>query len=149
MQHLKILNRKEIKVILKFLKENFDMSSEPDYVFFENPKGKIYLLSKKFADLDEKRLRINNLGLYFGKKEKDGFRLTLEGAQLIGAKKNIIEISKDQMAGWMRGEDLEAEHDSNVYVIIKHKKDILGCGKFKDGKILNSVPKERRITKVS
>jgi NOL1/NOP2/fmu family ribosome biogenesis protein len=149
MQHLKILNRKEIKPILKFLKENFDMSSELDYVFFENPKGKIYLLSKKFADLDEKQLRINNLGLYFGKKEKDGFRLTLEGAQLIGAKKNIIEISKGQMASWMRGEDLEAEHDSNVYVIIKHKKDILGCGKFKDGKILNSVPKERRITKVS
>ena len=31
------------------------------------------------------------------------------------------------------------------YVIIRHEGDYLGCGKYVDGKILNHVPKERRL----
>ncbi len=149
MQHLKILNNREVKPILKFLKENFGMEGKLDYVFFKSSKDKVYVLSKKFAEFDEKTVRINNIGLYFGKQEKDGFRLSIEGAQLIRPKKNVVDVGKEQMGGWMRGEDIEVEHDSNVYVIVMYGKDIYGCGKYKDCKILNAVSKQRRVSSVS
>ena len=46
--------------------------------------------------LDLSKFRINSFGLYFGKIENSGIRLSIPGTQLIGksADKNIIEIDK-------------------------------------------------------
>jgi len=92
------------------------------------------------------KLRINSLGLYFGKIEKDGLRLSIEGSQLIGnkSKKNVIKLDDNQVKEWMAGEVLEIK-DYKGFVIIKHKNDFLGCGKAKEDRILNFVPKTRRL----
>ena len=48
MQNLKILNNKEVKKIMNELKEQYGTNVKLDFAFFENTKGKVYLLSKKF-----------------------------------------------------------------------------------------------------
>ncbi|MEA3379199.1 MAG: hypothetical protein U9Q69_06235 [Nanoarchaeota archaeon] len=145
MQNLKILNNKEVKKIKKELKKNYGSEEDLDFVFFKSSKDKIYLLGKKFAELNDKGLRINNLGLYFGKFEKDGIRLSIEGAQMIKPKKNIIDLDKNEIKEWMNGKDIKCDKEIKGYAIIKYNQDAYGVGKIKDGMILNFVPKFRRI----
>lgn len=150
MQNLKILNNKEVKKILKELKEVYGSEEKLDYVFFKSSRDKIYVLSKKYGELNEENLRINNLGMYFAKIEKDGVRLSIDGAQMIKAKKNVLDVAEDELEKWLQGEDLEVgEKKLKGYVVVKFKKDVYGVGKYKEGRVINFVPKERRIAKLS
>lgn len=147
MQNLKILNNKEVKKILKEIEEHFGSKEKLDYAFLKNNEGKIFLISRKFGEINTKKLRINGLGLYFGKVEKSGIRLSIEGSQLVNARKNFIEIDERQLRQWMLGKDLEVgKHDIEGYVIVKHNNDAFGCGAYKEGRLLNFVPKSRRLT---
>ena len=146
MQDLKILNSKEKKILLKQIQEKFKTSKlDLNYIFLKNNEGKVFLLSNYFKNLDTKNLRINSLGLYFANISKD-VRLTIEGSQLIGNKaKNILEINDKQLKEWLKGYDIEIDKKLNGFVIIKNNNDFYGCGFYKDKKILNYIPKERRI----
>lgn len=145
MQKLKILNKKETKPILKALEEEWGFREELDYVFLKTEKGKIYTAGKEVFDLDLSKMRINSIGMYFGEM-KNGLRLSIEGSQLIGPKsgKNIVELNDREAGEWMSGIDIDKKAPDG-FVIIKHNDDFLGTGKSKDGKILNFVPKTRRI----
>lgn len=146
MEHLKALNSKETRKIASAVSEQFGDVDFSGYVLFRNNEGKIFLLSRKFLDLDMTKLHVNNLGMYFCKEESDGIRLTIEGSQLVYLKKNVVDIDEEDMRYWMRGEPIEVEESGNRYVVLRHRKDILGCGKLKDGFVLNSVQKGRRVT---
>lgn len=149
MEHLRALNSKEIKKVVNGLKEQFGEFELGDFLFFRNNGDKVFLLSRKFIDLDMSKLRVNNFGLYFCKEEIDGFRLTVEGAQLVNPKRNVVVLDRQQAYSWMRGGDVDVgDRPVEGYVVLKYGKDILGCGKFKEGKILNSIQKGRRITGV-
>lgn len=143
----KILNSKEIKAIRSMITGQWGAELELDCGFLESKDGDIFLISRDIERLDIERLRIDSLGLYFGQMRNDEFRLSIEGSQMVGkiAAKNIIEISDDQLKLWMAGENLETKQESRGYQIIKHNSDFLSCGKYKDGMILNFVPKARRI----
>jgi len=141
---MKILNTREMKQIYKVLEEQFGNKKVLEFGFLENNKDKLYLISKEYAQIDEKTLRINNLGLYFGKREIDGLRLSIEGSQLIEPTKNIIQLNKEQMELWVKGEDISIEHPTS-YVIVKYENDSLGCGKVINNNLRNMVSKERRL----
>lgn len=146
-----ILNSKEIKRILKWLKEYYGIKElKIDKGFLKNTKDKIYLISKKISELETQNIRINVIGLYFAKEEKQGYRLSIEGSQIIGPKstKNIAELNEEQIKAWMRGEDIEYKDELESYVLIKYKKDFYGVGIYKEEKILNYVAKERRIKNI-
>ncbi len=146
MQNLKILNSKDVKRIVKELEEIYGSDLKGDYAFFRNSDGKIFILSKKFGELDEKSLRINNLGMYFGKFEKDGIRLSIEGAQMVNAKKNIFELKDAEVHSWICGEDLVVgNQELKHYLIMRNGNDVYGVGKYKEGKIMNYTSKDRRI----
>jgi len=147
MQNLTILNRKQIKKILQLLNKQFGFKDDLNYVFLQNRDGKIFFVNKSIGNLDLNKLRINSIGLYFGKLENEGLRLSIEGSQIIDdqAKKNLVELNEKQVKEWIAGEDLEIK-DYSGYVLIKHKKDFLGCGKAKENRILNFVPKTRRFS---
>lgn len=147
MRNLKILNRKQIKKILDVIKKQYGCNVNLDYAFLQNEKNRVYIANKEFADIDLSKLRINSIGLYFGEIRSDELRLTIEGTQIIGAhaKKNVVELNEKEFKEWMRGYDLVKETNTKGFVIIKHKGDYLGCGKAKENKILNYVPKTRRI----
>ena len=144
MQSLRFYNSKEKKELLKQLEEQFGINEELEVLFFENSQDKIFVLSKEFAEIDPKGLRINNSGMYFAKKEREGLRLSLEAAQLFSIRKNIIPVNKAQAELWMQGQDISLEGDMG-FVILKQEKDILGCGMLKNNILRNMVPKERRL----
>jgi len=147
MRNLKILNKKEIKGILALIKKQWDAKIDLDYAFLQDKENKIYIINKDFAKIQLDKLRINNIGLYFGQIRNNELRLSIEGSQLIGkeAKNNVLEITKEQSRDWLRGEDLEIEQKIKGFVLLKHNNDFFGTGKVKDNKILNFVPKGRRI----
>lgn len=123
----------------------------------------------------DKLLNFQNLGVYFARKQDQHLRLSPEGSQIIGplAKTNILEIDNNQTDLWFRGFDIsltKTQKDKltgqGPYIILKsarnevsrdtenpkdfhvNKEDFLGCGKFTDEKILNFLPKERRIKRL-
>lgn len=161
---LKILNSKEIKEFLMELKESFDCKTDflkKEYFFFISETRKRYYILKKsdYVNSLPDSLRINRIGCYFAKKEDGLLRLSIEGSQIIGpsAKKNVVEIKPENKESWLMGEPIEIDEDlaeqikekvqldKNRFVIIKCGSDFLGCGKVTREKILNFVPKERRV----
>ena len=148
MSKLKILNSRKTKAILDSIEKQFNTRLELDCAFLQNRDGKIYIINRDISRIDEEKLRIDSIGLYIGTITAELFRPSIEGSQIIGknAKKNVIEIDKGQKSLWLRGYELETkEKDLYGFVIIRHGNDFMGSGKIKLGKILNYVPKARRI----
>jgi NOL1/NOP2/fmu family ribosome biogenesis protein len=148
MQNLKILNKKEIKRILSMLEKQWGFKEELDYAFLETEKGKIYIANKEIFDLDLSKIKINSVGMYFA-EAKNGIRLSIEGSQIVGpkAKKNVVELDDEEAKQWLKGEDLDHPTESDGFVILRHGDDFLGTGNAAaSGRILNYVPKTRRIT---
>lgn len=148
MWQFKVLNSREKKEIFRMLEEQFGVKDPLDYVFLENNKEKIFIVSPAFGKINEKELRINNVGMYFAAREKDGLRLSVEGSQLVKATKNVIEVDKMQAHQWLKGEDIAIE-GNNGYVLVRYKKDMLGCGHVKNNILKNMVPKERRLHSIT
>lgn len=146
-ENLEVLNSKEIKNIYKQLNEQFGFDEKLDYVFLRNNKDKVYISTRDIEKIDISSLRVDSVGLYFGKYYNDGFRLSIEGSQLIACKckKNIVELSTEQKHDWLMGKDIPLEGRENSFVILKWKKDILGCAKVKREAALNSIPSSRTL----
>ena len=62
---LRILNSREIKKIIKQIKEQWDADVELDYVFLISSKNKVYVVNRDIGNIDYSRLNVNNCGLYF------------------------------------------------------------------------------------
>jgi NOL1/NOP2/fmu family ribosome biogenesis protein len=149
MDTLKILNKKETEDIIALVQDQWGAEIQLDYGVLKNNEEKIYIASKDVFTLPLDSLRINSIGMYFGEIIKGNqIRVSIEGSQLIGptATKNVVELDDKNARDWLRGEDIEIELEAKGFVIIKHKKDFLGSGKSMGNKILNYVPKARRVT---
>jgi len=143
-QKLDILNTREKQRILEMIRKQWGASPDLEYVFMRNQKGKIYIANKSVFDIDLPR--IDSIGMYFA-EAKDGLRLSIEGSQLVGphAKKNVVDLSDDEVGIWLRGEDL-SRTEGQGFVIMRNGYDFFGCGKATTEKILNYYPKIRRIS---
>jgi len=151
---MKAINKKETKQILQKIEKQFgcnDLLSRLDYIFLINNKNRLYILNRDFSRIDSKALRIDSLGLYFGELKDAHIRLSIEGSQIIGAyaKKNIVELTDVDAKKWIRGEvlDIDESKYNNIegFVIIKNKNNFCGSGSIRNGKLLNYIPKVRRI----
>ena len=147
MANLKILNSKQIKLIKQIVKKQFDCDYAFDYMVMQNPEQKIYLMNKEYKTIDDSKLKINSLGMYFAQIQNGELRLSIEGSQILGplAKKNVIEINSGLLKLWIRGHDIEVDNPENGFFIVKHKNDYIGSGKLKQGVLLNFISKIRRI----
>jgi len=148
MQDLKILNTRQRKEIYKYLESQYGHTEKFDVIFMESGKRKIYFMSKDYEHLELKGLRVNNKAMYFCKRELGGFRLSIEGAQMLKPTKNVIDLTKEEAHAWLLGNDIPKEGSAG-YVILKFNNDILGCTLQKDNKIRNMVPKERRLHSIT
>ncbi|MBR9699956.1 hypothetical protein GOV09_05855 [Candidatus Woesearchaeota archaeon] len=142
----KILNSREMKKTISLL-ERFGYKKKLDYAFLMNNKNRIFLVNKDFRNIDTSKLRVNNIGMYFGELHANEIRLSIEGSQLIGpdCSENILKLDDEDALDWLRGIDLSKEIEEKGYYLIKNKDDFLGCGKAVDKKLLNYVPKNRRL----
>lgn len=147
MEKLKILNKKEIKAILALIKKQWGADFKQDYAFLMNTKNKIFIVNKDISRINLNRLRINNVGMYFGEINKGEIRLSIEGAQLVGplAKKNVLELDEKEAREYLKGQDLDKGAKERGFVVIRHGEDFLGTGKSNGKVIYNYTPKERRI----
>lgn len=133
--------------MFNYIQDRWGVDLKNKYAFFISKKNNVYLASRDVDLIDFKQLKVNNIGIYAWEWKHDECRLSIDGSQLIGkeAQRNIVELNKGLFTLWMAGYDLELTHESVGFVIIKHENDIVGCGRAVDGKILNFVPKARRI----
>jgi NOL1/NOP2/fmu family ribosome biogenesis protein len=129
-----------IEKVFEMLKKLFGIE-ELDFELKEMGKGKIYAFKPCNLSIEE-----IHSGVYLGRVESNGFRLSIEGSYLIGkkAKKGVVEIDRARAIRWMRGKDIE-EGKARGYVILKYNKYFLGCGWGDGRRIRNFVPKNRRI----
>jgi NOL1/NOP2/fmu family ribosome biogenesis protein len=144
MLKLNKLTNKEIKSIKRKLEERHFCQFENDYAFFSNKERKVYIVNKKFLKAKIKN-KLNSIGIYFCKYEKDGIRLSIEGSMLMkNPKKNVIKLNKKQFEEWMKGNDLEIKHPKE-YVLLEYDNMVVGCGKSNEENIRNFIPKSRRM----
>ena len=87
-------------------------------------------------------------GIYLGRIESDGIRLSIEGSFLVGPKatKNVVELDDERALRYLSGEDVEIR-DKNLHgwVILRWRGYYLGAGKAANGRVHSYVPKERRL----
>lgn len=153
MQSLTILNTREVKKIKELLLQQFGYALQEDYAYLKNEKNKIYLINKDAAKLDWKKLIIDKMGLYFAEDKEAEIRLSKEGAQLLAfeAKKNkkklrnVVELTKEETKAYFQGIDIEKDAGSASRMVMPaYQKNVLGCARYKEGKILNYLPKTYR-----
>ncbi len=144
--NMRVLNRKESKEIVAKINVQFGATFELDKVLFMNGDD-LYLANREAIEGIRPSWRVNELGLYLGEVKGDQVRMSIEGSQLVGATatKNIVEIDEDQLRSWLGGVHVEFEASDSGYVLVRYNSDFVGCGKIKQNKLLNFVPKARRV----
>ena len=150
--NINFLSPKEKKKLFEEIENRFGITKEKlKFLFFETGKEKIRAFSGTMTREEVYELgkiaNVELIGLYFAKKE-GRLRLSFDAATLLRKEelKSIVEINEDSRNLWMRGENLDIAVENGVY-LIKNKDDVLGCGISDGKKIINCVPKERRIRK--
>lgn len=149
MENLISLNNKRVKKIISVLSSQFGFEGDflKKYAFFMKKKDNSFkMVTRDVAVINECNINVDSIGLRIGKEISDGILLSIDGSQIIGpyCTKNIVEISREEARKWLRGFDLNTEHKAD-FVILKHGGDFLGTGKVKNNKILNNIPKTRRL----
>lgn len=146
-----ILNSRDKKHFLSIINEQFGIESLPEQIFLKNSSEKLFMVERTVFDLPLDDLRLNNIGVYIGTFEKDGFRFSIEGSQFFGtqAKINILELNNSQLNEYLKGEDVSLLKESNdfdgKYVLIKNNNDFFGCSKVRGYILFNMLSKPRRV----
>ncbi|PJE81795.1 hypothetical protein COU58_00515 [Candidatus Pacearchaeota archaeon CG10_big_fil_rev_8_21_14_0_10_32_42] len=149
-QNLKHLEGKYKKEIIEKLNDQFGINNIPGELFMRGNE-KIFLFQGNF---DEEKIRelekisfVERVGVYLGKIEEYGIRLSIEGTQILKNEiiKNIVELDKEEMERWMMGHEILKKTEITGFVIVKYKNEMLGTGKASIEKITNFIPKSRRL----
>ena len=150
MQTLTILNSRDIKKIRQAFEETYGAFFTGDYVYLQGKDGRISLINKDIAKIDLKKLRVDKFGLYVAELKNNSVRLSKEGAQLLAKEardklKNIVELDDREIKAYFHGVDLKKDLGPDAkFVLIEYKGDVVGCSKYKEGVILNYLPKIHR-----
>jgi NOL1/NOP2/fmu family ribosome biogenesis protein len=123
-----------------YLKERFGIALNVKVV---EGKNKAFVMSQ---ELEKKGIYA---GLLAGKRSKFGWKPTSDFVQLMGklARKNVVEISREEAEKIFRGESIERKELEEGYVILKIKgfNVYVGCGLYLHGKIISQIPKYKRL----
>lgn len=131
----------DAELVKRLLLENYGYA--PDLIYeIRGNHSKVYAYKPCGLKISDTGRR----GVYFGRIESDGIRLTIEGAFLIGSRatKNVVELDDERARRYLAGESVEVDVPDG-WVLLKWRSYYLGSAKAKDGKLLNYVPKERRL----
>ena len=146
----KFLWPKESKIIQKQLKEQFNINLTQDIKLIRTAKDKIRFFT---GNLDPKDITeiseiafIETLGLYGIREDKSGdLRLSIDATQILNPEKNILKLNPEETNTYFKGEDLDKEAAKGMLIIQSSDSDFLGCAKSTGEKLLNHIPKARRI----
>jgi len=90
---------------------------------------------------------VERRGVYFGRVESDGIRLSIEGSFLVGpgATRNVVRLDDERARRYLTGENVGITGGIHGWVIVAWRDYFLGSAKAKDGRLINYIPKERRL----
>lgn len=148
--NLEILEGKKRKEIIDRLNEQFGIKEIPGMLLVRG-KERIFLFTGNYNEEKLRKLEevsfVERAGVYLGKVEEKGIRLSIEGSEILKdqIKKCVVELNKEEMQTWMMGHEVLKESGKTGFVIIKYKDDMLGTGKASAEKITNFIPKSRRL----
>lgn len=148
---IETLNKKAKKQFEEKIKERFEIIL-PRCLLIKGGKNKIRLFTGDFSEHElniiKGIIRLETVGMYYSQFDKNNeIRLAFSASNLFKASKNILELDEKQMKEWFKGEDLNIKFKNRGYVLLKYDDMIIGCGKATSDKIINFVPKEKRIIK--
>ena len=154
MENLRVLNSKDMKQIFAVLNDQYGNDYSiliKKYAFLMNAKNKVFMINRDFSKLDTSKVRINSAGMYLGEMYNGQMRCSIEGSAILGknATKNVIEIGKDNLLNWLRGNKIEVVHEDTGFVIVKAGDDFAGAGKVKDNVLMPYVNKNRWVNSTS
>lgn len=146
---IKIINKKEKLKIEEQLKI-FDIALPSKHQLIWQSKDKVRIFTGNLSAQEIVKLstllKIDNIGLYLSFIKGGEIRLSLDASILYGRNsKRFIELTDKEAKEWLSGNDINKSLANQGYSLLKYGKDILGCGKVTGKKILNFMPKERRI----
>ncbi len=148
--NIHFIKSSEKKEIVEELSESFGITELP-FLLIESGKEKIRGFTGSLSKDEILQLGqiayIEGIGLYLIRKE-ESLRLGFDATQLLSGQitKNIIDIDEKQAHEWLKGQDIEIQAPRGT-VVVRCGKDFLGCGKSTSERIINHVPKERRLKK--
>ena len=146
--NLRFIKSGEKKRLLAELEDQFGIKKLP-YILVETGKQKVRGFSGTMTREEIRELgeiaNVEIIGAYLIKRDRD-LRLSLDATHILASQinKNIVGINDKQLDEWLRGNNLDIKKESGV-MVIRHKNDFIGCGISDGKKIINHVPKERRI----
>lgn len=120
------------------------------YAYLQNANGKLFLINKDIVKVDLEKLRVDKVGLYVVEVKDSHVRLSKEGAQLLAKEnpdglKHVVALDREEIKQYFNGADLKKDlGGKSRYILIKYENDIIGCSKYKEGVILNYLPKINR-----
>ncbi len=153
MQRLIILNTREIKKIREMATGQFGHFPTDDYVYLRSEKNKVFLVNKDVGRINLRNLIVDKIGLYFAEIRNGDIRLSKEGAQLLvrDARKhkkkviNTLALDNDEVKKYFQGEDLKKDLGAdNRLILLHHRNETIGCAQYKEGRIINFLPKLHR-----
>ena len=143
------MNGRQVRNVLRLLQRQWGFEKEINSGFLQK-ENDVFLVTRDADKIELNGLNVNSLGLYFGELRHDQLRLSIEGSQLVGhhSTKNVLDLNPEQLRQWLAGEDLETKEQEscNSFVIVRNSEDFFGCGKMKEGTLLNFLPKSRRLS---
>lgn len=130
--------------IKRYLKKRWNLELCPQWNLY-TIKGENFYFSPVFVFLgDEKLVDLLSpveIGLFLGTWEKKNFRISFEMADLIAkkARKNVIELNKQELKKWFRKENLKGNWKEGVY-LLKYRKRFVGSAYATGKEIVNMLP---------
>jgi NOL1/NOP2/fmu family ribosome biogenesis protein len=94
---------------------------------------------------------IDLMGLYLFHDYGNEIRLSLDAVHIFQEQitKNILELDDKQAEAWFKGDDIpipdEWKQENRGFKVLKNNNDLIGCGKLTNDRLVNYMPKERRI----
>ncbi len=146
-KHVKFLNNKEKKELLNEIYHHWEVDLRDffeDLIVNISSNNKIYLIKRDIMRLDLNFELTGSIGLYFGKKENDGIRVSIQGSQLIKDTDYKLKLDKKLAKRYYNNEKInvsDLNYKQNPYLLVTYEDLILGCDKVKNGKIINYVNK--------
>ena len=150
MQKLKIFNSKEVKKLNETMVKEYGVSLKGNYAFLLNEKDRLFVVHKDISKINLDNLRIDKIGLNLGEYKNDQIRLSKEGTAFFmensdGEPNNIVDLSKEETTLYFEGLDLVKDlKGEDRTIILRYGNDVLGCARYKEGKILNFMQKMYR-----
>jgi len=144
-----------METIRKVVEKNFGAILD-ESLDFEIRNEKVFVFKRELKHfynyLMDKKIRLENIGIYFGKiKKNEKIQLSIEGSQIVGktAKKNVIEIKDyEELKKFLLEEKSLKLEDFDVekhnFPIVKYKDYIVCSAASLENEIKSLFPKNAK-----